>query len=58
MEKPLIYFDNAATSWPKPESVYKFMDEFYRSHGINPARGGVRPGHGNRVAARPHAQNG
>ena len=40
MEKPLIYFDNAATSWPKPESVYKFMDEFYRSHGVNPGRSG------------------
>ena len=40
MEKSLIYFDNAATSWPKPESVYKFMDEFYRSHGVNPGRSG------------------
>ena len=40
MEKPLIYFDNAATSWPKPESVYKFMGEFYRSHGVNPGRSG------------------
>ena len=40
MEKSLVYFDNAATSWPKPESVYKFMDEFYRSHGVNPGRSG------------------
>lgn len=40
MEKSLIYFDNAATSWPKPESVYTFMDEFYRSHGVNPGRSG------------------
>lgn len=40
MEKSLIYFDNAATSWPKPESVYKFTDEFYRSHGVNPGRSG------------------
>ncbi len=40
MEKPLIYFDNAATAWPKPESVYRFMDEFYRSHGVNPGRSG------------------
>ncbi len=30
MEKALIYFDNAATVWPKPENVYRFMDEFYR----------------------------
>jgi len=33
MEKRLTYFDNAATVWPKPESVYKFMDQFYRTHG-------------------------
>src|SRR5271165_3267008 len=40
MEESLIYFDNAATSWPKPESVYKFMDQFYRTHGVNPGRSG------------------
>ncbi len=40
MEKALIYFDNAATAWPKPESVYRFMDEFYRTHGVNPGRSG------------------
>ena len=40
MEDRLIYFDNAATAWPKPESVYKFMDEFFRSHGVNPGRSG------------------
>jgi len=40
MEERLIYFDNAATVWPKPESVYKFMDEFFRSHGVNPGRSG------------------
>ena len=40
MEKSLIYFDNAATVWPKPENVYRFMDEFYRSHGVNPGRSG------------------
>ena len=40
MEERLIYFDNAATVWPKPEGVYKFMDEFYRSHGVNPGRSG------------------
>lgn len=39
MEK-LIYFDNAATGWPKPENVYRFMDEFYRTHGVNPGRSG------------------
>ncbi len=36
----LIYLDNAATAWPKPENVYKFMDEFYRSTGVNPGRSG------------------
>jgi len=40
MEERLIYFDNAATAWPKPESVYKFMDEFFRTHGVNPGRSG------------------
>jgi len=36
----LIYLDNAATSWPKPDTVYKFMDEFYRNCGVNPGRSG------------------
>lgn len=35
-----IYFDNAATVWPKPESVYQFMDHFYRTQGVNPGRSG------------------
>ena len=40
MENSLIYFDNAATAWPKPEQVYRFMDQFYRTHGVNPGRSG------------------
>ena len=40
MENELIYFDNAATGWPKPENVYAFMLEFYRSTGVNPGRSG------------------
>jgi cysteine desulfurase/selenocysteine lyase len=40
MEERLIYFDNAATAWPKPESVYRFVDEFSRTHGVNPGRSG------------------
>jgi cysteine desulfurase family protein len=36
----LIYLDNSATSFPKPEAVYKFMDEFYRKHGVSPGRSG------------------
>ena len=35
----MIYLDNAATSWPKPEIVYKTMDEFLRTKGGNPGRG-------------------
>ena len=38
--KENAYFDNAATTWPKPEPVYAFMDAFFRSHGVNPGRGG------------------
>lgn len=40
MEKELIYFDNAATAWPKPEPVYNFMIDFYRKTGVNPGRSG------------------
>jgi selenocysteine lyase/cysteine desulfurase len=36
----LIYLDNAATSYPKPDRVYDFMCEFYKSHGVNPGRSG------------------
>jgi cysteine desulfurase/selenocysteine lyase len=36
----LIYLDNGATSFPKPEEVYAFMDHFYRNFGVNPGRSG------------------
>ncbi len=36
----MIYLDNSATSFPKPESVYTFMDHFYRTHGVSPGRSG------------------
>lgn len=36
----LIYLDNAATSYPKPDEVYTFMDIFYRGFGVNPGRSG------------------
>jgi len=36
----LIYLDNSATTFPKPDSVYKYMDSFYREHGVNPGRSG------------------
>lgn len=35
----MIYLDNAATSWPKPETVYQTMDRFLREKGGNPGRG-------------------
>ena len=35
----MAYFDNAATTYPKPEIVYSFMDEFYRKYGGNAGRG-------------------
>ncbi len=36
----LIFLDNGATSYPKPEEVYAFMDHFYRNFGVNPGRSG------------------
>lgn len=36
----IIYLDNSATSYPKPDSVYKFMDSFYRENGVSPGRSG------------------
>lgn len=35
----MAYFDNAATTYPKPDVVYSFMDEFYRKSGANAGRG-------------------
>ena len=37
--KEIYYLDNAATSWPKPEAVYKAMDVYFRAYGVNPDRG-------------------
>jgi cysteine desulfurase family protein len=36
----MIYFNNAATSFPKPESVYQAADSFFRNLGMNPGRSG------------------
>lgn len=36
----IIYLDNAATTFPKPECVYSAADEFYRRYGGNAGRGG------------------
>ena len=35
-----IYLDNAATSFPKPESVYKAVSDTLRKYGSSPGRGG------------------
>jgi cysteine desulfurase family protein len=37
-----VYLDNAATSWPKPETVYQAVDRFMREVGATPGRGGHR----------------
>ena len=37
-----IYFDNAATTHPKPEAVYLAMDRFARNSMANPGRAGHR----------------
>ena len=35
----MAYFDNAATTFPKPDCVYTFMEKFYRTSGGNSGRG-------------------
>ncbi len=34
-----VYLDNAATSWPKPEPVYRAVDHFQRQIGASAGRG-------------------
>src|SRR5512139_1786230 len=38
--KRLVYFDNAATSWPKPPQVKEAMVKFMDEVGANPGRSG------------------
>jgi cysteine desulfurase family protein len=38
----VIYFDNAATSWPKPAAVAERMTAFLNSEAANPGRAGHR----------------
>ena len=35
-----IYLDNAATSFPKPDSVHTAVRDFYSKYGVNPGRSG------------------
>lgn len=39
-----LYLDNAATSFPKPESVYGAVNHALREIGVGPGRGGYRRG--------------
>ena len=41
-ESAIVYLDNAATSFPKPEQVYQKYDEVARHCCANPGRGGHR----------------
>lgn len=36
----MVYFDNAATTFPKPNSVYKKWQQAMTAYGANPGRGG------------------
>lgn len=38
----VIYFDNAATSWPKPEATLLAMERYFRCIGASPGRSGHR----------------
>ena len=38
----MIYLDNAATTYPKPESVYKALDNANRNQAFNAGRGSYR----------------
>ena len=35
----MIYFDNAATTFPKPEEVYQAVDNANRNYAFNAGRG-------------------
>lgn len=35
----MAYFDNAATTYPKPDEVYSYMTEFYKNNGASVGRG-------------------
>jgi cysteine desulfurase/selenocysteine lyase len=39
-----VYLDNAATTFPKPEQVYRAMDNALREIGVGPGRGSHRRG--------------
>ena len=55
----MIYLDNAATSFPKPEPVYQALDHFARTSLANPGRAGHRMAFGaeRMLDATRHALN-
>ncbi len=40
LDKEIIYFDNAATSWPKPDNVIKEIKNYLENIGGSPGRSG------------------
>jgi cysteine desulfurase / selenocysteine lyase len=40
MNKNIVYFDNAATSWPKPDGILKAIEDGIVNIGANPGRSG------------------
>ena len=38
----MVYLDNAATTFPKPESVYAAMDKMNREGAVNAGRGSYK----------------
>ena len=54
MPSTMIYLDNAATSFPKPEAVYRAMDAFARTSLANPGRAG----HAMALASQAALENG
>ena len=54
-DSTMIYLDNAATSFPKPEPVYQALDRFARTSLANPGRAGHRMADRRRADARRRA---
>jgi cysteine desulfurase / selenocysteine lyase len=42
IDEKIIYFDNAATSWPKPDNFINSIEKFLKDFGGNPGRSGHR----------------
>jgi cysteine desulfurase/selenocysteine lyase len=40
MVERIIYLDNAATSFPKPDQIHAAVRDFYSQYGVNPGRSG------------------